>query len=86
MWNRILAQRSKTRVGKTSTEDAVKSREVFLDDYTAYRNERGPLGGVLVVFILVPEDIFSVEQFSQLTNCEIDWVQIHLKGKKSTDY
>ncbi|CAG2240535.1 unnamed protein product [Mytilus edulis] len=66
--------------GKTSTKDAIKSSEVFPDDYNAYRNDRGTLGGG--VFILVHKDIISVEQSSLVTNCEIEWVKIHLKGKK----
>ncbi|CAG2212034.1 unnamed protein product [Mytilus edulis] len=68
--------------GKTSTKDAIKSSEVFPDDYNAYRNDRGTLGGG--VFILVHKDIISVEQSSLVTNCEIEWVKIHLKGKKRT--
>ncbi|CAC5401490.1 TAF3 [Mytilus coruscus] len=66
--------------GKTNTKDAIKFSEVFPDDYTAYRNDRRThVGGVS---ILVYKDIISVEQSSLVTNYEIEWIKIHLKGKK----
>ncbi|CAC5407576.1 unnamed protein product [Mytilus coruscus] len=66
--------------GKNPTKDAIKSGEVFPEGYTAYRNDRETLGGG--VFILVHNDIITVEHTELVTNCEIEWVKIQLKGKK----
>ncbi|CAC5356351.1 unnamed protein product [Mytilus coruscus] len=65
---------------KNPTKDTIKSSEVFPEGYTAYRNDRGTLGGG--VFILVHNDIITVEQPELVTNCEIEWVKIQPKGKK----
>ncbi|CAG2239681.1 unnamed protein product [Mytilus edulis] len=65
---------------KNSTKEAIKSSEVFPYYYNTYRNDRGTLGGV--VLILDHKNIISVEHSSLVTNCEIEWVNIHLKDKK----
>jgi hypothetical protein len=44
LWNRILAERG-VKSGKNPTTDAIKSSEVFPNNYTAFRNDRGTLGG-----------------------------------------
>jgi hypothetical protein len=66
--------------GENPTKDAIKSSEVFPKGFTGYRNDRGTLGGG--VFILVRNEIISVEQPDLVTNWEIIWVEIQLKGKK----
>ncbi|CAC5407466.1 unnamed protein product [Mytilus coruscus] len=55
-------------------------RRIPREGYTAYRNDRRTLGRG--VFILVHNDIITVEQTELVTNCEIEWVKIQLKGKK----
>lgn len=66
--------------GKNATKDAIKSSEIFPDNYTVYRNDRGTLGGG--VFIMVKKDIISIEKTELVTNCEIEWVRIKLKNNK----
>ncbi|CAG2252899.1 unnamed protein product [Mytilus edulis] len=66
--------------GKNPTKDAIKSSEVFPENYTAYRNDRGTLGGG--VFILVQNDIIAIEKPEFVTKCEIEWVKIQMKDKK----
>ena len=58
---------------KNPTTDAIKSAEVFPDNYTAYRNDRETLGGG--VFILIQNNIIATEQPQYVTNCELDWVK-----------
>jgi hypothetical protein len=52
--------------GENPTKDAIKSSEVFPKGFTVYRNDRGTLGGG--VFILVRNEIISVEQPDLVTN------------------
>ncbi|CAG2233662.1 unnamed protein product [Mytilus edulis] len=66
--------------GKNPTKDAIKSSEFFPENYTAYRNDRGTLGGG--VFILVQNDIIAIEKPEFVTKCEIEWVKIQMKDKK----
>ena len=66
--------------GKNPTTDAIKSSEVFPNNYTAYRNDRGTLGGG--VFILIQNNIIATEQPQCVTKCELDWVKIKLKDSK----
>jgi hypothetical protein len=66
--------------GKNPTKDAIKSSKIFPNNYTAYRNDRGTLGGG--VFVLVHNDIIAVENPELVTNCELEWVKIQLKDRK----
>ena len=66
--------------GKNPTKDAIKSSEVFPENYIAYRNDRGTLGGG--VFVLVNSDIISIEKPEYVTSCEIEWVKLQLKDRK----
>ncbi|CAC5371135.1 unnamed protein product [Mytilus coruscus] len=66
--------------GKKPTKDAIKSNEVFPENYTAYSNDLGTLGGG--VFILEQNDIIAIEKPEFVTKCEIEWVKIQLKDKK----
>jgi hypothetical protein len=70
--------------GEYSTTDAIKSVEVFPDNYTAYRNDRGILGGG--VFILIQNNIIATEQPQYITKCELDWVKIKLRLQRSTNW
>jgi hypothetical protein len=49
--------------------------------FRAYRNDRSSLGRG--VFILVYEDILSVEEPEYVTNCELEWVKIKIQGNKN---
>ncbi|CAG2240290.1 unnamed protein product [Mytilus edulis] len=66
--------------GKNPTQDAIKSSEVFPENYVAYRNDRGYTRGG--VFVLVQNDIVAVEKPELVTKCEIEWVKIQLKDQK----
>jgi hypothetical protein len=66
--------------GKNPTKDVFKFGEIFPNNYTAYRNDRGTLGGG--VFVLVHNDIIAVENPELVTNCELEWVKIQLKDRK----
>ena len=69
-----------TKPGKNPTKDGIKSSEIFPPNYTAYRNDRGTLGGG--VFVLVEKSLTSVEQASLVTEGEIEWVKIKMKNNK----
>ena len=66
--------------GQNPSKDAIKSSEIFPENYTSFRNDRGTLGGG--VFILVQNNIIATEQPQYVTDCEIDWVKIKLKNQK----
>ena len=59
---------------------SLSSVRSFPSHYKVYRNDRSSLGGG--VFVLVHEDIISVEQPELVTECELEWVKIQLKGSK----
>jgi hypothetical protein len=63
--------------GKDPTTDAIKSSEVFPNNYAAYRNDRVTLGGG--VFILIQNNIIATEQPQYVAKCELEWVKIKLK-------
>ena len=66
--------------GENPTKDAIKSSEIFPSNYTAYRDDRGSLGGG-GVFILV-NNIIATEQVQYITKCEIEWIKIKSKDAK----
>lgn len=66
--------------GKPPSQDAIQSSEVFPPNYKTFRHDRGTLGGG--VFVLVHEDIVAEEKPEFVTACEVEWVQVKLKGKK----
>ena len=59
--------------GKNPMKDAIKSSEILRNNYTAYRNDNGTLGGR--VFVLVHNDIIAVENPELVTNCELEWIE-----------
>ena len=60
--------------------DAIKSAEVFPENFKIYRNDRGTLGGE--VFLGIHEDLISTEFIEHVTGCEIEWAKIKLKNSK----
>ena len=66
---------------KTPTSDAIKTSEIFPDNYNVFRNDRGILGGG--VFIAVQNNISAVECVDFITGCEIEYAKITLKPKKT---
>ena len=62
------------------TLDAHKDSEYFPDNYMVYRNDRNALGGG--VFILIHKKLIAIEEPKFVTNCEITWVKLRLKGRK----
>ena len=68
--------------GENPRRDAIKSNEIFPQNYNVYRNDRGTLGGG--VFVLVEKSLTSVEQPKFVTEGEIIWVKIKLLKKSGT--
>ena len=66
--------------GENPSPDWIKDSEIFPSNYKSYRNDRNPKGGG--VFILVEKSIIAVEKPTFVTKCEINWVKIHLKGRR----
>ncbi|KAK3091517.1 hypothetical protein FSP39_020434 [Pinctada imbricata] len=66
--------------GQPPTQDAIKSSEIFPDNYNIYRNDRGTLGGG--VFIMVEKSLTSIEQTEYITDCEIEWVKVKTQNNK----
>ena len=66
--------------GQPPSPAHVKSSKVFPDNYVAYRNDRSSFGGG--VFILVKDNLVSIEEQRLVTNCEIEWVKIKLPRNK----
>ncbi|CAG2231239.1 unnamed protein product [Mytilus edulis] len=66
--------------GKPMKTDAIKSAEVFPENFKIYRNDRGTLGGG--VFLGIHEDLISTEFIEHVTGCEIEWAKIKLKNSK----
>ena len=67
--------------GKPPSTDAIQSSEIFPSHYKAFRNDRGTLGGG--VFVLVHEDLVAEEKADLVTDGEMEWVQVKLKGNKN---
>ena len=66
--------------GKDPEQNSIKSPEIFPPEYNVYRNDRNTDGGG--VFILIHKSIVSMENPEFVTNCEIVWAKLHLKGCK----
>ncbi|CAG2220894.1 unnamed protein product [Mytilus edulis] len=66
--------------GKPMKKDAIKSSEVFPDNFKITRNDTGTLGGGIVLGI--HEDLISTEFIKPVTDCEIEWAKIKLKSSK----
>ena len=66
--------------GLNHERGAFLDSELVSDQYKVYRNDRDEEGGG--VFILVHKDIISIEETTLVTECELEWVKIRLKGAK----
>ena len=66
--------------GENSKRDAIKSNEIFPQNYNVYRNDRGTLDGG--VFVLAEKSLTSVEQTQFITDGELEWVKIKLLKNK----
>ena len=66
--------------GENPNKDAIKSAEVFPDNYTAYMNDRGTFGSGF--FISIQNNIIVTEQLQYVRKCELEWGKIKLKDSK----
>ena len=66
--------------GQNPKRDAIKSNEIFPQNYNVYRNDRGTLDGG--VFVLAEKSLTSVEQTQFITDGELEWVKIKLLKNK----
>ena len=66
--------------GTNADLDAIRSSEIFPDHYNVYRNDRKDGGGG--VFLLIHKSLTSVESPEFVTNGEMNWAKISLKGHK----
>ena len=66
--------------GENPKRGAIKSNEIFPQNYNVYRNDRGTLGGG--DFVLVEKSPTSVEQTQFITDGELEWVNIKLLKNK----
>ena len=66
--------------GKPYSKSAIQNSEIFPDNYTVFRNDRSSRGGG--VFVAVQSNITAVECVDFVTDCEIDFAKVTLKGKK----
>ena len=66
--------------GKPYSISAIQNSEIFPDNYTVFRNDRSSWGGG--VFVAVQSNITAVECVDFVTDCEIDFAKVTLKGKK----
>ena len=66
--------------GKPYSKNAIQNSEIFPDNYTVFRNDRSSRGGG--VFVAVQSNITAVECVDFVTDCEIDFAKVTLKGKK----
>ena len=65
--------------GKNHQKDAILDSEIS-DKYKLYRNDRNALGGG--VLIMVSKELISTEEPTFVTECELEWAKIHIKGAK----
>ena len=66
--------------GKNPESNTIYSPEIFPPYFNVYRNDRNSDGGG--VFILIHQNLVSMETPQFVTDCEITWAKIHLKGCK----
>ena len=66
--------------GKEPSKHAIKTSEIFPDDYIFHRNDRISRGGG--VFTGVKKNLVATEQIELITDCEIEWTKVKLKNNK----
>ena len=68
------------RPGKEPSKNAIKSSEIFPDDYIFHRNDRISCGGG--VFTGVKKNLVATEQTELVTECEIEWTKVKMKNNR----
>ena len=66
--------------GKEPSKNAIKSSEIFPNDYIFHRNDRMSRGGG--VFTGVKKNLVATEQTELITECEIEWTKVKMKSNK----
>ena len=66
--------------GKSTTQNAIGTSELFPVDYNVFRNDRNELGGVL---IMTHKSLTAEEQSDLVTDGEMNWVKIKLQNMKN---
>ena len=66
--------------GKSTTQNAIGTSELFPEDYNVFRNDRNELGGG--VFIMTHKSLTAEEQSDLVTDGEMNWVKIKLQNMK----
>jgi len=67
--------------GKNPTLNAIKSSEIFPENYVIYRNDRETKGGGF--FIAIHTDLSSTECVEFITDCELSVAKICVKSLKN---
>ena len=68
------------RPGKEPSKHAIKSSEIFPDDYILYQNDRISGGGG--VFTGVKKNLVATEQTALVTECKIEWTKVKMKNNR----
>ena len=66
--------------GVEPSKSAIKSSEIFPDNFIFHRNDRMSRGGG--VFTGVSNNLIANEQAQLVTDCEIEWTKVKLKNNK----
>ena len=66
--------------GKEPSKSAIKTCEIFPEDYIVHRNDRMSRGGG--VFTGVKKHLIADEQTQLVTECEIIWTKVKTKNNK----
>ena len=67
--------------GKSTTQNAIGTSELFPKDYNVFRNDRNELGGG--VLIVTHKSLTAEEQSDLVTDGEMNWVKIKLQNMKN---
>ena len=68
------------RPGKEPSKNAIKSSEIFPDDYIFHRNDRISRGGG--VFTGVKKNLVATKQSELVMECEIEWTKVKMKNDR----
>ena len=66
--------------GKEPSKNAIKTSEIFPEDFIIHRNYRMSRGGG--VFTGVKKNLIADEQTHLITECEIEWTKVKMKNNK----
>ena len=67
--------------GKSTTQNAIGTSELFPEDYNVFRNDRNELGGG--VLIMTHKSLTAEEQSDLVTDGKMNWVKIKLQNMKN---